>query len=616
MPSVGWAPVVKPATGLLAVAVAAAVLLSGCTGSPSPLVRGSAVSVAVSDPLTSLNAQTSYGRQSPTNAAVAALTGTGFGYTDDAYREVDDTSFGTATLVKRDPLTVTYRISPDARWSDGARVTPADLLLAWAANSGALNTPKFDVTPYVDAATGRIAKPFPDGTVWFDGAIGAGLEHVTHTPVIDADEHSITLRFDAFVPDWRTLLAPGLPAHVVARQALGLPASASAASADKRLVEAVQDDDVDLLARIARTWDTAYDLAATPADRALLVSAGPYRVRGITAHAVTLEANPRYRGSRAPSVQRIVLRVIPDPLEQAKALQTGTVDIVSPTPTASVLKTLLDVPGVTVTPGSEAVFEHLDLQIAGSRNGTFADERVRRAFLDVVPRQAIVEQLVAPVEQDAGTLDSFVLRPGSDGYDAAIATNGSKEHRTMHPDAARALLAQAGTPNPRVCVLYDPANPRRVAEFQLIRTSAAKAGFQVTDCSSSDWTDLLGVPGSYDAALFAWDTTRLGPTAVGAVYRTGSQLANFSGYSDPKSDALIDELHGTDDPARQDELLTRLDTRLWAAAYGLPLFAYPTVTAVDDTVTGVTRSPLRAGVFWNAWAWKPASASPEPTRTG
>jgi peptide/nickel transport system substrate-binding protein len=331
---------------------------------------------------------------------------------------------------------------------------------------------------------------------------------------------------------------------------------------------------------------------------------------------VTLEANPRYHGIRAPSVQRIELRVIPDPLEQAKALEAGTVDIVSPTPTASVLKTLLDVPGVTVTPGSEAVFEHLDLQLADSRSGTFADERVRRAFLDVVPRQEIVDQLVAPVQQGAGMLDSFVLRPGADGYDAAIASNGSKAHRSMHPDAARALLAQAGTPNPPVCVLYDPANPRRVAEFQLIRASAAKAGFQVTDCSSSDWADLLGVSGSYDAALFAWDTTRLGPTAVGAVYRTGSKLANFSGYSDPQSDAIIDELQATDDPAQQNRLLTRLDTRLWAVAYGLPLFAYPTVTAVDGTVTGVTRSPLRAGVFWNAWAWKPASPSPEPTRTG
>lgn len=607
--------VVRAFGGVTAV-LAAALLLAGCTGTTSPLVTGSAVRVAVSDPLTSLNPQTSYGRQSPTNAAVAALTSTGFGYTDDAYREVDDTSFGTATVVKHDPLTVTYTISSDAHWSDGAAVTPADLLLAWAANSGALNTPKFDVTPYLDPATGRIVSPFPGDTVWFDGAIGAGLEHVTRTPVLGADGRSITLHFDTFVPGWRTVLEPGLPAHVVAREALGLPASASAESVEKRLVAAVEKSEPGPLARIARTWDTAYDVSTTPRDPARLVASGPYRVRAVSAHTVTLEANPAYRGNRAPTVQRIVLRVIPDPLEQAKALEAGEVDIASPTPSAPVLRTLAGVRGVTVTPGSEAVFEHLDLQFAGSRNGTFADPRVRRAFLDVVPRQQIVDRLVAPVRRGARPLDSFVLRPGGNGYDAAVAANGSKDYRTTHPDAARVLLAEAHAVDPPVCVLYDPANPRRVAEFQLIRASAARVGFRVTDCSSSGWADLLGVPGAYDAALFAWDTTRLGPTAVGAVYRTGSQLANFTGYSDPATDAIIDALRATDDPARQQKLLTQLDTRLWAAAVGVPLFAFPTVTADDGAVTGVTRSPLQAGVLWDAWAWKPATPGPVPTGSG
>jgi peptide/nickel transport system substrate-binding protein len=262
------------------------------------------------------------------------------------------------------------------------------------------------------------------------------------------------------------------------------------------------------------------------------------------------------------------------------------------------------------------VLEHLDLQVTGSRAGVFADERVRRAFLDVVPRQQIVDRLVAPVQQGATVLDSFVLRPGADGYDAAIASNGSAAYRTTHPDAARKLLVEAGAPSPQVCILYDPSNPRRVAEFQLIQASAARAGFQVLDCSSSSWADLLGVPGSYDAALFAWDTTRLGAAAVGSIYRTGSKLTNFTGYGDPASDAIIDQLGATDDPAQQTKLLTQLDKRLWGAAVGAPLFAYPTLTAVDQSVTGVTRSPLARGVVWNAWAWQPATGSPAPTRTG
>jgi peptide/nickel transport system substrate-binding protein len=608
--------VVKPVLGMVAAAAAALLVLSGCTPGTTPLVKGSSVAVAVSDPLTSIDAATSYGRQSATNADVAYLTGTGFGYDDDAYRRVDDTSFGTATIVSRDPLTVTYTVSADARWSDGVPVTGADLLLAWAANSGALNTPKFDDAPYVDPATGRYAKPFPPGTVWFDGGIGGGLERVTRVPQLSQDGRSITLQFDSFLPQWRTVLAPGIPAHVLAREALALPASTSDAQAAQRLVTAIQKKDGGELARIARSWDDGWVADRTPADKRLLVASGPYRIRSISGQRVVLEANPEYRGQRAPTIQRIVLEVIPDPLEQVKALAAGTVDVVSPTPTQQVLAALVKVPGTTVTPGTQAVFEHLDLQLTGSRAGVFADERVRRAFLDVVPRQQIVDRLVAPVQQGASVLDSFTLRPGADGYDAAVAGDGSSAYRTTHPDQARALLAQAGIASPQVCILYDPSNPRRVAEFQLIQTSAARAGFQVTDCSSSSWSDLLGVHGSYDAALFAWDTTRLGPAAVGAIYRSDSPLANFTGYSDPESDAVIDRLGATDEPAQQTRLLTQLDKRLWDAGIGVPLFAYPVVTAVDGAVAGVTRSPLARGVFWNAWSWTPSTGSPAPTRTG
>src|SRR5690606_25188223 len=150
---------------------------------------------------------------------------------------------------------------------------------------------------------------------------------------------------------------------------------------------------------------------------------------------------------------------------------------------------------------------------------------------------------------------------------------------------------------PRVCILYDPTNPRRVAEFRIIQEAAGEAGFRVTDCSSTDWRGLLGVAGAYDAALFAWDTTRLGPAAVSAVFRSDSALANFNRYANPGVDALADGLASPAGEGRETELLARIDAELWADAYGVPLFAYPTVTAVSDDVVGVTRSPLARWVF-------------------
>lgn len=602
----------SPSTRLRIVAALAAGALAGATlaaCTTSTVVEGSEVTVAVSEPFTSLNPSTSYGRSSSTNADVAWLTGSVFASYDDAYRLVEDTSFGTAEIVTEEPLTVRYRVSADARWSDGTVVDAADLLLSWVANSGALNTPGFDDSAYVDADTGRYTEDFPEDVVFFDGTRGGGIEHATEIPEV-VDDRTLIVAYDEYVPSWRTALAPGIPAHVLQTIATGRDYE-DAGSAKQDLAAAILAKDEDELGALARTWNDAYNLDEragdnTPEDATLLLSSGPYAVTAIDEDGVTLDANPEYRGDRRPTIETIHVRYSPDPLETARLLEAGEVDIASPEPTEEVAAALLDIPGLSVVAGTDGRFEHLDLQFAGGRTGVFADERVREAFLHVVPRQRILDELVVPVQPDAVLLDSFLLRPGADGYAESVAGNGSQDYARADVDAATELLAEAGVTAPTVCVLYDPSSPRRVAEFAALRDSAARAGFVVTDCSSPDWLGLLGVAGAYDAALFAWDTTRLGPGAAGAIFRSDADLANFSHYSNPEVDALVDELARSDDPADQARLAADIDAHLWADAYGAPLYAYPTLTAVRDTVVNVTRSPLARGVFWNAHEWAPA----------
>ncbi|WP_395640568.1 ABC transporter substrate-binding protein, partial [Pseudolysinimonas sp.] len=566
---------------VIAAVAAGAALLAGCT--TSDVVEGSEVGVAVAETFTSLNPATSFARSSATNADVAWLTGAAFAAYDADYRLVEDRSFGTAEIVAEDPLTVRYQVSADARWSDGTAIDAADLLLAWAADSGALNTPDFDDADYVDPDTGRYTADFPDDVVFFDGRIGAGLEKATQTPQLGEDGRTLFVHFDEFVPTWKTVLAPGIPAHVLQVLATGRD-DEDVDSAKADLIATIMEGDTDDLGALARTWNDAYNIDETdgdrtPDDETLLLSAGPYAVTAIDATGVTLDANPEYRGDRRPTIETITVRFSPDPLESARLLASGEVDIVTPEPTEDVAAALLDIPGVSVVAGTENRFEHLDLQFADSRTGVFADPRVREAFLHVVPRQQILDELVIPVQPDAVLLDSFLLRPGAEGYADAIADSGSADYASTDVDAAVDLLAEAGVTAPGVCLLFDPASEQRRVEFELLRDSAARAGFVVADCSSPDWQGLLGVAGAYDAALFAWDTTRLGPGAAGAIYRSDSALANFSRYANPDVDILVDELARAEDPAEFARLAAEIDTHLYADAYGLPLFAYPTLTA-------------------------------------
>ena len=597
-------------------AVAAVAALTGCTGDDR-VIAGSTVTVAVESSLTTLNPDSSYGRASELNADVAYLTGTGFAYADDRYELVLDESFGSAEVVSEEPFAVRYSVSADARWSDGVPLTAADLLLAWAANSRALDTPDVDGDEFVDPDTGRMGE-LPEGVVHFDGALGRGLELATTTPELSDDGRALTVRFDEFAPAWRTVLAPGLPAHVVAARALDLPLRADAADGDPStelaaeataaLVDAVLGADTDALSKIADVWNSGFDLTGASPDPDLLVSSGPYRVSTVADGRVTLTANPQYRGQRSPAVETLVLRTVVDPDELTRLMKAGDIDIAAPAADADLANELATIPGITVSADSTSTLEHLDLQFTGSKSGHFGDPRVREAFLLTVPRQAILDEIVAPVKADAMMLDSFVVRPGAPGYDEAVAENGSAAFHATDIDRAAALLAEAGVTAPEVCILYDPADERRAAAFALIRESAAPAGFQVTDCSRRDWRGLLGVPGAYDAALFAWDTTRLGPGAAAAVFRSDATLANFSGFSDPRADALIDEILASDDIDAITERLIQLDAILWESAYGVPLYAHPAITAVSERVDGVTRSPLARGVLWNAWAWTPAES--------
>lgn len=220
------------------------------------------------------------------------------------------------------------RTARDAvKWADGAAVDGADLLLSWAANSGALNTPGFDSANCTDPDSGRYTKLFPAGVVHFDGFSGNGLQLVTKTPAIGDDGRSLTLTYDHPFVDWELVFGVGLPAHVVAERALGIEGPARAKEA---LVTAIQKDDTAKLAKIARFWDTGFDFTTMPKDRSLVIGTGPYTLTGLSATGATLTANPEYRGDHRPRFERVELRFVTDPLAAVAALRAGEVDVISP----------------------------------------------------------------------------------------------------------------------------------------------------------------------------------------------------------------------------------------------------------------------------------------------
>ncbi|MFT2691166.1 ABC transporter substrate-binding protein [Clavibacter zhangzhiyongii] len=519
-----------------------------------------------------------------------------------------DPGYGSARVVSRDPFTVEYTVAEGVRWSDGEPVDAADLLLAWAAGSGALDTPGYDPAGYVDDTTNGYTGPLPENTVYFDAAEDEALTHVTRTPEIGDGGRSITMVFDEYAPDWRLAFEVGLPAHSVAQ--LGLDMS-SPGRAKQTLVDAVQDRAPELLSPISDAWNRGFGVAEIAAHPDRAVGSGPYAIESIDpGTSITLRANRFYTG-HAPAVGRAARGVDHRGSRRRgrRAAGGGRRRDRAGRRRGRGRRARRRRRGPKVVTGASSSWERLDLQTLGARDPAMSDVAVRTAFLSTIPREAILREAVAPVDPDAGTRDSFVLAPGADGYDEQVRSNGSSRFDDIDVDEARQLLASVGQPAPEVCVLYDPADPRRAAAFQAIRDSAAKAGFVVTDCSAPQWESVLGQEGAYDAALLDADDAYPSVAGIRAAHEARADARDGRATSDPDVATLFTSLSRTEDRDARDELLLRLDRRMYGDRTGLPLYQHPAIAAMRAGVDGVQVSSHQAGILDDAWRWTLDSAA-------
>lgn len=589
--------------GMAAALGAGALVLAGCAApeADSGLDEGTSVNVAWNQAFYSANGNTSFGNATANNN-INYLTQAGFNFFDNTPELVEDTSFGSYELTSEDPQVAEYTLNEGLNWSDGEPIDGADLMLAWASQSAALNQADFDPSQFQDPDTGEFTEDYPTDVVYFDAG-GTGLDNVTEVPELSDDGLTITLRYDDPYVDWQNVFAtPGmvLPAHVVAADALGIDDPAEGKQA---ILDAIQENDTTALAAISNSWNTVFNFTETPENEGALVASGPYMITELVAdQSITLVANPEYTGDREPSIEEVTIRFIPDPLAAVTALENGEVDVISPQATTDVVAGLEELDDVSIITGVEGTYEHIDLQFDQSKSGHFNNPLIREAFLKTIPRQQIVETLVQPIVEDAEVRNSFLFLPGEAGYDDAVANNGSDAYEEVDIEGAQALLAEAGVASPEVCILYASNNPRRVNEFALIQESANSAGFNVTDCGSTEWGGLLGTAGAYDASLFGWQTTAVAVADTEANYVQGG-TNNLSFYNNPEVDALYAELGAEFDAERQLEIKTEIDSILWADSYGTTVFQFPAVTGVSNRVDGVDPSPIAPTIFWNLTDW-------------
>ena len=550
---------------------------AGCTADPVDPERAGTVVVSTDLPFASLNGATAAGR-APGSVLVRGLVQSGFTTLAPDGTVVGDPSFGTVEKVADAPLTVRYTLAPTAVWSDGVPVTPADLLLEWAARSGQLD----EVVATLDAdgvATGDL-----DDVVAF-GATSPALVRASGVPTVDGA--TLTVVYDQPVADWQVALDVNLPAHVVGRLALGTDATPSPSPTPtggegdddpgawaQAVVTAVQQQDRAVLVPLSRVWRTAGLAGDVTADAALTTTTGPYTLAQVDDGSVVAVRNEAYRGTRPAAYDRVRVRTDLDPLTQVEALGDDELDVAAPLSTADVRDAVAELADVAVVTGGDAVLQVVLQEGAGSvfdpaahpssPDPAAAVAALRTAFLAAVPREQVVADAVAPVWPDAAPSDVVAAQVGPQAAEATVA--GTEDG--------------GGPADPTtVRVLVNTADPARAAAFDQLAAAAGDAGFAVEPVVPDDPAHALRTrPEDWDAALVPVAQDDLPVAGFVTRWRSGG-ATNLTGHADPALDAVLDALAAQPDAqAAADGVVAASDALVtWGAL--VPLVRTPVLTA-------------------------------------
>ena len=602
----------------LAAAASAALAVSLLT--PAQAATRSTVILHETNPITGLNCSLS-ATNSTTCAAVSYVQGAGFNYYNNKKELVKNTIFGSYKIVKKaaTDFRVQYTVNPGRVWSDGTPINAVDLLLSHVLSSDA-----YSIAAGLGDPKSKTAKPAFNGL----GYSGVYANNIVGDPVLSADKMSVTLQYKKPIANW-DIYGPGpSPVHTLVLMAEGKKALGTVAeneAARDRFLKAYQTKDTDLLKKMGKIWSEDYTITTVDSktNPLLLVGNGGFIIDSAVAKtSVTLVKNPKYNSGPALSgtVDKIVFKFIGDGTAAAQALANGELDVYAGQATADGVAKLKAISSVNVVGTDQVAYEHWDLHYdtvpdEDPYTGPFSvkngakSKALRQAFLLGIPRDEIMQKLIAPINGVTNPIRSTWVAPGSAFYDKVTAANGSEFYSrgTQESRNKSALaLVQKFYPdalkNPiKINVLVPGNNPRRAAEFALAKANLAKVGFDLVGDVRTDWPSQLG-NSKYDVYFFAWVASSVTQRQSAEVFDTNGGN-NITGYSNPAVDGIIATL---DAPLSESLLAAKyiaIERLTNADAVTIGVFIHPGVVAVNKDLKNVKPGPLSPQMVWNYWEW-------------
>jgi peptide/nickel transport system substrate-binding protein len=451
------------------------------------------------------------------------------------------------TFTRKPPFTLTYRIQPRARWSDGVPVTARDFVFTLRA---------------------RIARKDQ-----LDEATRGVVEQVRSASAVGAKAVRVVLRERH--AGWHSLFGNILPRHALAGEDLG------------------------------SIW--ADGIVNPKTGRP--IGSGPFLVeRWERGEQLTLVRNPRYWGRRA-YLDRLVLRFRVEGSQPVEWFRRGELDIAWAFPAApGALGALRQERGLRlVTTPPSASWDHFAIRIGPGGHPALKNKLVRRALAYGIDRTALIRQVLGSSSPNHPPHDSVVIvrpsphyRPNWSGYSRRPAEARRLLEQAGCRSGADGIYVCAGQ---RLSLRFvtSAGIPPRAQLISLAQAQLRQVGIEVVPTFAPPPVFLGQIlpQGGFDVALFGWTGDPSG-TGLNAIFGCGGEL-NYTGYCQRLVTRDLDQANRILDASQQARVLNRADRQMAQDVPALPLYQIPLPAAFRTTIHNYALSPnplTTSGEWW------------------
>ncbi len=258
------------------------------------------------------------------------------------------------------------------------------------------------------------------------------------------------------------------------------------------------------------------------------IGTGPFMIADYEpGNQVVLKKNPYYWQKGLPYLDEVDIKIITDESVRQTSLISGDVDWAISVPPQS-LSQLQNDPNIVVDKTTAGAYWYIGVNL---KHKPLDDVRVRQAISYAINRKDIT---------DAMTFGTGV--PTQDPIPSSSAWAFNYAPYSYDPAKAKQLLTEAGYPDGfRMQIMPTTQYPESVRGAQVIQQELGQVGIKVT-IKNLEWAQWLQEEGkgNYDTYVCSWNGLVDPYDFFYAQQRTG-QVFNFTGYSNPKVDALLDQ---------------------------------------------------------------------------